>query len=67
VDADKKLLAKVILRLIRNKAILAQAKERAHKKAKCLANKLEEAGKDIRAKEINCPAADAQVAFSPTM
>lgn len=67
VDADEKLLAEVISRLIRNKAILAQAKDRAHKKAECLANELEEAGEDVRAEEINCPAADAQVAFSPAV
>jgi hypothetical protein len=67
VDADEKLLAEVISRLIRNKAILAQAKDRAHKKAECLANELEEGGENVRAEEINCPAADAQVAFSPAM
>ena len=44
-----------------------QAKERAVKKAKCLANKLDAKGEDVRAKEISCPAAGAQVAFSPVI
>jgi hypothetical protein len=42
-------------------------KDRAYKKAECLANKLEEGGENVCAEEINCPAADAQVAFSPAM
>lgn len=67
VDADEKLLAEVIARLLRNKKILAQAEERAHKKAECLASELEESGENVRAEEISCPAADAQVAFSPAM
>lgn len=53
--------------MLRNKKILAQAKERATKKAKCLANKLDTKGKNVQAKEISCPAVDAQVAFSPTI
>jgi hypothetical protein len=52
---------------LRNKKILAQAKERAAKKAECLANKLDAEGKDVQAKEISCPTADAQVTFSPAM
>ena len=67
VKEDKKVLAEVISCLLQNKKILAQAKQRAIKKAKCLANKLEGKGKDVCAKEISCPAADAQVAFSPVM
>jgi hypothetical protein len=61
------LLAEVIARILRNKKILAQAKDRATKKAECLADKLDAKGKDVRAEEISCPAADAQVAFSPAM
>ena len=61
------MLTEVIARLLRNKKILTQAKERAAKKAKCLANKLDAKGEDVRAEEISCPAADAQVAFSPAM
>ena len=61
------MLAEVIARMLRNKKILAQAKERAAKKAECLANKLDAKGEDVRAEEISCPAADAQVAFSPAM
>ena len=53
--------------MLRNKKILTQAKERAAKKAKCLANKLDAKGKDVQAKEISCPATDAQVAFSPAI
>jgi hypothetical protein len=52
---------------LRNKKILTQAKEHTAKKAKCLANKLDAKGEDVQAKEISCPAADAQVAFSPAM
>ena len=67
VEDNKKLLAEVIARMLRNKKILTQAKERAAKKAECLANELDAEGKDVRAEEISCPAADAQVAFSPAM
>ena len=67
VEDDEKLLAEVIARMLRNKKILAQAKERAAKKAECLANELDAEGEDVRAEEISCPAADAQVAFSPAM
>ena len=61
------MLAEVIARMLRNKKILAQAKERAAKKAECLANKLDAKGEDVRAEEISCPTTDAQVAFSPTI
>jgi hypothetical protein len=61
------LLIEVITRILRNKKILTQAKEYTIKKAKCLANELDTKGKDMRAKEISCPAIDAQVAFSPAM
>ena len=47
VEEDEKLLADVIARLLRNKKILAQAKDRAAKKAECLANELEGEGKDV--------------------
>lgn len=67
VEEDEKLLSDVIARLLRNKKILAQAKDRAAKKAECLANELEESGEDVRAEEINCPAADALVGYSPAM
>ena len=67
VEEDEALLATVIQRLIRNKAILAQAKDRAAKKTECLINQVEESGENLRAEEIHCPAADAQVAFSPAM
>jgi len=66
VDEDEKLLAEVISRLLRNKKILKQAEERARRKALCLASELEEAG-ELDSAESNCPAADALVAFSPTM
>jgi hypothetical protein len=67
VEKDEQLLAEVIARLLRNKKILAQAKDRAAKKAECLANELEESGEDVRAEEISCPAADALVGYSPAM
>ena len=47
VEDNKKLLVEVITRILRNKKILTQAKERAVKKAKCLANKLDAKGKDV--------------------
>ena len=53
--------------MLRNKKILTQVKERTIKKAKCLANKLDAKGEDVRAEEISCPTTDAQVAFSPTI
>jgi hypothetical protein len=62
-------LAEIIARLIRNKKILQQAKERAHKKLLCLALELRNNSKEVDAvaKDFNCPAADALVGFSPTM
>ena len=47
VEDNKKLLIEVIARILRNKKILAQAKERAAKKAKYLANKLDAKGEDV--------------------
>jgi hypothetical protein len=44
VDEDKKLLAKVILRLLRNKKILKQVEDCARQKTLCLASKIEVAG-----------------------
>lgn len=67
VEEDEKLLAEVMIRLLRNKKILKQAEERAQKKALCLASEMEESGVEVRAEEINCPAADALVGFSPAM
>jgi hypothetical protein len=68
VDADEKLLAEVISRLMQNKKILKQAEERAVKKMWCLANSLREEGDDVDAQEtVDCPAADALVGFSLMM
>ncbi|PVH90969.1 hypothetical protein DM02DRAFT_734349 [Periconia macrospinosa] len=67
VDEDKKLLAEVIARLLKNKKILKQAEERAKKKAWCLANELREAGEEVDVAEDDCPAADALVGFSPAV
>ena len=47
VEDNKKLLTEVIARMLHNKKILAQAKERAAKKAEYLANKLDTKGKDV--------------------
>jgi hypothetical protein len=67
VEANKKLLAEVVSRLMRNKKILQQAKERATKKAWCLANSLCNKGEGVDAESVDCPAADALVGFSPIM
>jgi hypothetical protein len=55
------------MHLLRNKKILKQAEDCADKKAECLANKIEESRETVQAKDINCPAADALVGFSPAM
>ena len=47
VEDNKKLLAEVIAHILCNKKILAQAKDRAAKKAEYLANKLDAKGKDV--------------------
>jgi hypothetical protein len=44
VDADEKLLAKVTSRLQSNKEILEQLRERARRKALCLASEMEAEG-----------------------
>ena len=67
VDADEKLLAEVMLRLLRNKKILEQANERARNKAMCLASEMETDGEDVLAENINCPAASVGMEFSPAM
>ena len=67
VDADEKLLSKVIARLLRNKKILAQANERAQRKALCLASELEAEGEDVNAQSLDCPAASIGIAYSPMM
>jgi hypothetical protein len=69
VDKDKKALAKIIARLIQNKKILRQAKERARKKLLCLASELRNDREEVDtiAEDFNCPAADALVRFSPTL
>lgn len=67
VAADEALLAEVLARLMRNKKILQQAKDRAARKAWCLANSLRDMGDEVDAQEANCPAADALVGFSPIM
>jgi hypothetical protein len=61
------LLAEVIARLLCNKKILEQAKERAQRKAMCLASEMEADGESISAEQIDCPAASVGVAFSPAM
>ena len=67
VDEDEQLLATVISRLLRNKKILAQAKERARRKALCLASELEQEGEEVNAQTINCPAASISIGLSPTV
>lgn len=67
VEADEALLTEVVLRLMRNKKILKQAEERAKRKAICLLNEMREAGEEVDATVLDCPAASIGVAFSPTM
>ena len=67
MDEDEQLLATVILRLLRNKKILTQAKERAQRKALCLALELEQEGKEVNAQTIDCPAASIGLGLSPTV
>lgn len=67
VEEDEKELAAVIARLLRDKRILAQAKERARKKTVCLAAEMEAEGESVHAETVNCPAADALVGYSATM
>jgi hypothetical protein len=67
VDEDEQLLATVISRLLRNKKILAQAKDRARRKALCLASELEQEGEAVNAEMMDCPAAAIGMGFSPTM
>jgi hypothetical protein len=57
----------VIARLLRNKKILEQAKERAQRKAICLASEIEANRESNSAEQINCPAASVGVAFSPAI
>jgi hypothetical protein len=61
VDANKALLSKVLGRLLRNKRILEQAKERAQKKALCLALELEAKEEAVNAELFNCPAASIRM------
>ena len=52
VNKDKKLLLKVILRLLRNKKILKQAKKKVRKKVLCLASKIKEKGELTLVEEL---------------
>jgi hypothetical protein len=61
------LLAKVILRLLQNKKILAQANKRAQKKALCLASEIETESVEVNFEELDCLAASIGAAFSPLM
>jgi hypothetical protein len=57
------LLAEVIARLLRNKKILAQAKERAQKKALCLALELETKGKGVYAEMLDYSTISISIEF----
>jgi hypothetical protein len=61
------LLAEVIVRLLCNKKILEQAKERTQHKAICLASEMEADGELISAEQINCPAASVGITFLPAI
>ena len=52
------------MRLLRNKKILKQAKERARKKALYLALEIEKKGELTLAEELNCSAASIDIEFS---
>ena len=67
VDKDKKLLVEVIMRLLRNKKILKQAKERARKKALCLTLEIVEEGENVAVEDLNYPATLISIEFSPTI
>jgi hypothetical protein len=68
VDDDEKLLQEVIGRLLRNKKILAQANERARKKALCLASEMEIVDDaEVRAEKFDCPAASIGMELSPAV
>jgi hypothetical protein len=67
VNQDEKLLAEVIAHLLHNKKILEQAKERAQRKAMCLASEMEANRESISAEQIDCPAASVGIAFSPAI
>lgn len=67
VDDDEKLLAEVILRILRNKKILKQANQRADRKALCLASDMKVEGENANAEGLNCPAASIGMALSPVL
>lgn len=64
VEKDEEDLAEVLARLMRDKAILRQAEERARKKAQCLEAEMEASGE---IEDVDCPAADATVGLSPAV
>jgi hypothetical protein len=55
------------VRLLYNKKILEQAKERAQRKAIYLVSKMEADRELISAEQINYPAASVGIAFLPAM
>jgi hypothetical protein len=55
------------VRLLCNKKILEQAKERIQRKAICLASKIEANRESISAEQINCSAASVGIAFLPAI
>lgn len=67
VEDNKKELAVVILRLLQNKKILAQVKERTRRKALCLAKELASKSEKVNTKLINYSAANALVGLSLTL
>lgn len=67
VEEDEKALSVLMVRLLRNKKILAQAEERARKKTLCLAAEMAADGEDVSAEDLSCPAAAATVGYSAAM
>ena len=64
VNTDKKLLAEVILYLLRNKKILKQANKHAQSKIIYLTSKIETNREDILASNINYLATSISIEFS---
>lgn len=58
IAADEKILAEVMMRLLRNRALLAQADKRAKDKAACL---------DVELLDEDCPAAAVGTGLSPAL
>ena len=66
IDEDERVLAEVLARLMRNKTILRQARERARQKTLCLMDEMTSTG-ELAEVEPDCPGASALVGLSPAV